>query len=142
MLARLRAFGDRYRDAAPLLLRVLVGARLAWGAYDNVISGGRMGEFADYLAGFGFPLPMLSATVSAWAQFVCGLLFIVGAFTRPAAAVMVFNFLVAVLAVHLGRDSFEDMFPPLAILATSVFLFLNGPGTLSVDAVRERRRRA
>jgi putative oxidoreductase len=71
---------------------------------------------------------------------VCGLLFVVGLATRPAAAVMVVNFLVAVLAVHLGRDLFVDTFPPLAILATSVFLLLNGPGRPSIDAVLERRQ--
>jgi len=41
-------------------------------------------------------------TIVGYAQFSAGILILLGLFTRWAAAVMVFNFVVAVVGVHLG----------------------------------------
>lgn len=121
-----------HRELGPVLIRLVVGYRLVWGTVDNVVSRGRMLEFADFLGAHGVPWPVLSAHVSAWAQFLCGLLFILGALTRPAAAVMVVNFLVALLVAHVGRP-FLDNYDALVMLFGSGFLLLHGPGRLSVD---------
>src|SRR5690606_7044221 len=109
-----------------------VGARLLYGTYDNVLSWEGMLGFAGFLERSGFPWPLLSANLSAWAQFVAGALFIAGAFVRPAALLMIGNFVIALLMVHLG-SSFLDNFDALAMLFGSAFLLLNGAGALSVD---------
>ncbi len=46
---------DRYRDLAPLLLRVFVGFVLIYGTADNVFSGAQMLEFRPW-PGAGAPL--------------------------------------------------------------------------------------
>ena len=73
---------ERQRDLAPLLLRLFVAFVLVYGTQDNVFDRERMLEFRDFLAGQGFPLPLASAYLSAFAQFFCGILLGLGLFTR------------------------------------------------------------
>ena len=133
-------FFDRYREYGPVFVRLIVGSFLFWGTQDNVFSYARTVEFAEFLRAHGTPFPLAAAFLSAYAQFVCGLLYIAGALTRPAAAVMIVNFVAAVVIAHIG-DTFRGMFPALVMLFTSCFLLLHGPGLLSVDEALARRRR-
>ena len=98
-----------------------------------------MPESEEFLRAHGTPFPPASAFVSAYAQFACGLLYILGAFTRHAAVVMIVNFIAALVIAHLG-DTFRGMFPALVMLFASCFLLLHGPGKLSVDDAPARRR--
>ena len=92
-----------------------------------------MEEFAAFLSARHVPLPLFSAFLSAYAQFICGILFIVGAATRYAALVMIINFIAAIVIAHIG-DAYPNMFPALMMLAAACFLFVRGPGKLSVDS--------
>ncbi|MBA3553606.1 MAG: DoxX family protein [Gemmatimonadales bacterium] len=121
-----------YREYGPLFIRLVVGYRLVWGTMDNVFSYAQMVEFAGFLEARGVPWPLGSAFISAYAQFICGLLFLAGGFTRPAAAVMVFNFIAALLIAHIGQP-FLDNYDALVMLFGAAFLLLHGPGALSVD---------
>ena len=132
---------DRYRDYAPLFIRLFVGWHLIYGVQDNILSWERMLEFRDFLTKFNFPAPLASAVVSVYAQFICGVLYILGLFTRPAAALMMFNFIVALLMVHLG-DPYPTAALAFAMLSGSLFLLFNGAGNASVDEwLRGRRTR-
>ena len=75
---------QRYSDATLFLLRVLVGAFLIWGVWDNIVSRERMDEFVAFLTKFGFPAPAFMARLSVWVQFAVGLSFITGFATRWA----------------------------------------------------------
>ncbi len=130
---------EKYKEYGVIFVRLAVGFHLVYGTQDNVFSYARMQEFAEFLRAHGTPFPLASAFVSAYAQFVCGLLYIAGAFTRHAAVVMIVNFVAAVLIAHLG-DTFRGMFPALVMLFASAFLLLHGPGKLSVDDALARRR--
>src|SRR5688500_15662167 len=88
---------ERYSSYAAIPIRLLLGHRLIQGTQDNVFSYDRMVEFSGFLAQNGFPVPLASAFVSAYAQFICGILILPGLFTRPAAALMVINFAVALV---------------------------------------------
>ena len=130
---------DRGRDAAPLLLRLFVAFVLIYGTYDNVFSQARMLEFRDFLAANRFPRPTASAYISAYAQFVTGLLLLVGLFVRPAAAIVVVNFVVALVMVH--RDTpFNANIAPLAMLVGGLFFVLYGAPNHSLDAWRSSGR--
>src|SRR5918992_2258187 len=98
-------FLEKYADYGALFLRLVVGSFLVHGTQDNVFSYARMVEFEHFLAARGVPVPLVAAFVSAYAQFICGILFIVGAATRAAGALMVINFIAAILIAHRG-DSF------------------------------------
>lgn len=123
---------DRLAFLAVPIFRVFLGVVLVWGTFDNVTSSERMLEFRDFLEQNGFPAPMASARLSAWAQFLAGLAFIAGFATRPAAIVMIVNFIVALAMVHAGLP-FSANISPLAMLFGSILLLLHGPGRWSVD---------
>ena len=130
---------EPYREYGPLFIRLIVGYRLVWGTADNVFNYSRMLEFSHFLDGLGVPAPLLAAFVSAYAQFICGLLFVVGAYTRLAAAVMIINFVVALLLAHIGKP-FLDNYDALVMLFGSAFLLLHGAGWASIDGWRTRGR--
>lgn len=128
---------EEKREWGAVFVRVLIGFHLVWGTQDNVFSHARMLEFRDFLAQTGFPFPLFNAHLSAYAQFLCGILFLVGFAVRPAAVVMIVNFIIALLMVHTG-DTWNGAFPALMMLFGSIFLLFNGAGPLSVDRWLER----
>ena len=130
---------DRLRALGPLPMRLFAGTFLVYMSQDNVFSAARMAEFERFLAQFGFPLPALAAPLSVYAQFACGLLFLAGLWVRPAAAVMIVNFVVALAMVHT-RAPFREALDPSAMLAASASLLLTGAGAASLDAWRAARR--
>ena len=131
----------RRADLAPLLLRLFVGFVLIYGTMDNVFSHERMLEFRDFLANNGFPYPLFCAYLSAYAQFVTGILLLLGLFTRLATAVVVINFVVALVMVHRALP-FNANIAPLAMLVGGLFFVLYGAPRYSLDARLARRRGA
>lgn len=129
---------DKFKEYGPIFIRLIIGFHLVYGTQDNVFSYARMEEFAAFLSAHKVPFPLFAAFVSAYAQFICGILFILGFATRYAAFVMIINFIAAILIAHLG-DPYPAKFPALMMLAGACFLFLHGPGELSVDRLLARR---
>jgi len=131
-----------FSDAAFLVLRVLVGAFLMWGTWDNIASSERMQEFVGFLTALKCPLPELAAPVSVYAQFLCGALILVGLLTRWAGLVMTFNFIVAVALLTLGggETDFRALFPPLVMIAIPLVLATHGPGQYAADALLTRSK--
>src|SRR5919206_3106215 len=93
---------EKYKEDGVIFIRLIVGFHLVYGTQDNVFSYARMEEFASFLSVRGVPFPLASAFLSAYAQFICGILFIVGLATRYAAVVMVVNFIAALVIAHVG----------------------------------------
>ena len=130
-------FFKRRRDYGALFVRLVVGLILIHQSQDNVFSHARMLEFRDFLAARHVPWPLLAAHVSVYAQFVCGVLYLVGLFVRPAALVMIINFVAALLIAHRGQR-IEGAFLALVMLFCSLFLLFNGAGKPSIDDRIER----
>lgn len=122
---------NRYSDYALFIVRLAFGARLIYGTYDNIFSWDRMVEFSTFLEGHHFPFPLASAVISVVAQFACGIMYIIGFYTRIAALVMVANFSVALIFAHWG-DAYLNLAPALHLLVISLFLATYGPGKLAV----------
>lgn len=123
---------NKLKQYADLPIRLTVGFHLIYGTQDNIFSWERMLEFRDFLEAFDAPMPLISAVVSVYAQFICGILFILGWKVRYAGAVMVFNFMVAILLVHLN-DPYPNIYPAISMLAGAVYMMLNGSGFVSID---------
>lgn len=123
----------RHVDAALLLLRLFTGFVLIYGTQDNVFHREHMLEFRDFLARHAFPVPLFSAYLSAYAQFLSGVLIALGLLTRLAALVTVINFVVALAMVHWGLP-FTANISPLAMLFNGLCLAIAGGGAYSVDA--------
>lgn len=132
-------FLEKYKAYAAIFIRLIIGFHLIYGTQDNLFSYARMDEFAEFLRVRGVPFPLFSAFLSAYAQFMCGILFIVGAATRHAAMVMIVNFIAALIIAHIG-DTYPGTFPALMMLAAACFFLLHGAGKLSVDNLLEKRR--
>jgi putative oxidoreductase len=130
---------DRYfesrKDYGAIFLRVIIGWRLIDGSQDNVFSWARMIEFRDFLQNHGVPFPLAAANVSVYAQFTCGILYVLGAFIRPAAMVMIINFVAALIIAHIGT-TFQQSFEALMMLFGSLFFLFYGAGRISVDHLR------
>ena len=126
-------FLERYGDLSLLALRVLTGAFLIYGTQDNILSGAQMQEFVRFLAKHGFVWPELMAPLSVYAQFICGVLLVLGLLTRWAGLLMTFNFVVAVLMVHWTQD-FRGWWPAIVLVFISLHFALQGAGRYSIDA--------
>ncbi len=122
-----------------LLLRMFIGIRLIYGVMDNIVNWHHMIEFSNFLENHGFPIPLYSAILSVYAQFLSGLMLLFGYKTRVAAFIMSINFMVALLLVHLPiNDTIEGMTPALAMLFGSLTLLFTGGDRLSLDVWREK----
>lgn len=122
----------KYEDHALLLLRWAFGFRLIYGVQDNILSWERMIEFANFLEANGFPLPLFSAVVSVYAQGLAGLSWVVGFRVKWAAGLMIGNFLVALIMVHVGEPYLGGA-AAIHMLVISIFLLVRGGGKFSFD---------
>jgi putative oxidoreductase len=116
-----------------LLIRVFVGyffMETGWGKLHN------LDGFARRFAGWGIPWPHFNAALSAYTEFIGGLLTILGIGTRLVSIPMIINMLVAILTVNLKSvndvDGFVELDEPLYAL-TYLWLLVSGPGWVSVD---------
>ncbi len=137
-MLQFKFFQDR-QEYGVLFLRLLIGLFIIHGVADNVFSWVRMVEFEKFLAARSVPYPLLAAHLSAYAQFICGLSILFGAFVRPTSIVFMINFIAAIVIAHLGQ-TFQQMFPALMMVAAKLFFLFNGAGPLSVDARLQRRK--
>jgi putative oxidoreductase len=124
---------QHFSDLAVLLMRVFVGLFLVWGVWDNVTSGERMREFADFLAKYHFPSPGLLARVSVYLQLAIGLAFVTGLLTRWAGLLCAVHFIIAIVMVdHHG--GMRGIFPSGCLVVVGLFLGTHGAGRVSIDA--------
>lgn len=116
-------------DTGLLLLRILSGAALLTHGYP---------KFQKVLEGnmqFGDPIGLGVATslhLSAFAEFVCAILVILGLLTRLALIPLIINMAVAALIVH-AADDFATKELAVLYLGMFVSLFFTGPGSYSLD---------
>jgi uncharacterized membrane protein YphA (DoxX/SURF4 family) len=128
----------RGSDAALLATRLLTGAFLIHGVWDNIVSSERMTEFVDFLAANGFAMPELMAPLSVWAQFAIGIALILGLLTRWAGLLLAFNFIVAVIMVHWDQ-SFREWWPAIILVALGLLFATIGAGRHAIDHYLETR---
>lgn len=129
---------EKYKEYGVIFIRLMVGFHLVYGIQVYIFDYARMEKFAEFLSQQAVPLSLFSAHLSAYAQLICGILFIFGAATRPAAIVMIINFIAAIIIAHIG-DTYQNTFPALMMLSAACFLLLHGAGKLSVDDLLARR---
>ncbi len=113
-----------------LLLRLVLGYSMALHGYDNVVPHGSLARHAHYVATLGIPAWL--GYVSAYAEFVGGILLILGLLTRLAAAFVAVNMLVALFTVgiHQGFGIYNYI---AELAAIGIMLVLTGAGKLALD---------
>ena len=100
----------------------------------RLLSGDEI-QFADPY-GLG---PTTSFVLIIFAEVVCSILVILGAFTRLAAIPIMIGMATAVIFAH-ANDPFGVKEKPLLFLVIFTFLLMIGPGRYSVDNSLQRRR--
>lgn len=122
----------RGNDAALLLIRLVTGAFLVHGVWDNISDAAHMHKFVEFLQHHGFAWPTLMAPLSVWVQFAIGLMLILGLLTRWAGLLCIANFVVACLMVHFAQD-FRGWWPALALVLIGLLFATHGAGAWSID---------
>lgn len=91
---------------------------------------------SQWMASIGLEPGYLMALLAGSAEFFGGLALIIGLLVRPAAALLAFTMVVAILAVHIGNGLFVangGYEYGLALLAAAVSLTISGAGRASMD---------
>jgi putative oxidoreductase len=133
---------NKYRDTGLLLLRMGFGIMFVLHGYPKLMQGSeqwaKLGEAINHFGiTFGYTF---WGFMSVMAEFGCGILLILGLFTKPVAAIMLINMIVA-LTVHIAKD--HDIMPNGAHAAEDAIVFLSivfmGAGNYSIDGwIRNR----
>ncbi|MDI1446232.1 DoxX family protein [Polyangium sp. 6x1] len=122
-----------------LLVRLATGALLAAHGFSKLVDG--PAGLAGGLAMKGFPAPTLLAWCSTLAEFLGGICLLLGLLTRPAAAVVAFNMVVAWASMHLpdaahvGSVKGVPFEYPFLLSIVGLGLAFTGGGRYSLDAV-------
>jgi putative oxidoreductase len=113
-----------------LLMRLALGVSMAVHGYGKVVPHSALNHYAHYIATLGIPAWL--GYVSAYTEFVGGILLILGLLTRFAAALVAINMLVAFffVGIHQGFGIYNYI---LALAALGIMLTFYGAGSLALD---------
>jgi putative oxidoreductase len=132
------ALGRHYdftSDLAYLIVRVTVGLMIFWHGWVKVTMMSHAG-LSGYFAKYGLEPSGLWAYLVPFNETVGALLIVVGLFTRPAAVVMIIEFIVLILVVHVPRGysmTVNGVEFPLMWLVMLIAIALRGGGPYSID---------
>lgn len=123
---------DRLQPLALLVMRLALGAVMVGHGSPKVFGG--LHHYAQFIASLG--LPAWTAYLSAFTEFLGGLLLLVGLFTRVAALAICIDLSVAIakVAFHHGLIGGYELSLALATLAFAL-IFLGG-GPIAFDHIR------
>ncbi|TDF34957.1 DoxX family protein [Alteromonadaceae bacterium M269] len=124
-------------------LAVRIGAGVIFAAHGAQKLFGWFGGYglegtAGWMDSIGLGPGMLMATLAGSAEFLGGVFLILGLLVRPAALILAFTMLVAIVSVHLGNGLFMSNNGyefGLALLVISIGLAVRGAGSLSADNI-------
>ncbi|HEY4905565.1 MAG TPA: DoxX family protein [Candidatus Sulfotelmatobacter sp.] len=124
---------DRLQPLALLFMRLTLGAVMVVHGSHKVFGG--LHNHAHFVASLG--LPAWSGYLSAFTEFLGGLLILAGLFTRAAAFAICINMIVAIWKVHwhnglTGDHGFEF---PLSLAALAFALIFFGAGPIAIDHI-------
>jgi len=133
MVEKTKAWGQAF---GLLVLRCALGGMMLTHGWPKLLRLLETPEkFADPI-GLG---PEISLGLTVFAEFVCALLIIFGAWTRLAAFPLLVTMLVAAFIVH-GDDPFKKQELALLYAAGCLTLMLQGGGRVALDSWMRSRR--
>ena len=124
---------------AAVLIRVITG-------YVFFVEGVQKYLFPDTLGigrfiKIGLPMPHLMLHLSAGAEIICGVMLVIGLFTRLATIPLMINITVAIISTKVMMFIQKGFWPAVhesrldfTMLLSLIFLFIVGSGCFSIDA--------
>ena len=112
------------------VLRLALGLSMTVHGYQKVMPHGELHHFSHYLVSLG--LPYWLGYVSAYTEFIGGMLLVIGLLTRFAAALVAINMLVVLFTVgiHQGFGIYNYI---VALAAIAIMLVVYGAGAVAID---------
>jgi putative oxidoreductase len=124
-------------DLAAFLLRLIFGGLFIFHGYQKIENYDMILKmFPDYF-GLG---PGFSFNMVIFAEFVCGILIVLGLLTRLAALPILITMIVAYFVAH-KKDDFTVKELPFLFMLLSLVVFILGSGKYSVDRLIFRKNR-
>jgi putative oxidoreductase len=122
-------------------LPIRVGAGIIFAAHGSQKLFGWFGGYgleatAGWMDSIGLAPGILMASLAGGAEFVAGLMLIVGLLVRPAALILAITMIVAIIAVHLENGFFmatNGFEFALSLLVICAALAVRGAGSFSID---------
>lgn len=125
---------------------VILAARLLLAALFLIFGWRKLRDFSgtvSQMVQLGVPTPLLAAGVATFMELPVAFAVAIGAFTRPAAALMAFYTLGTALIGHRYwtvkdanyADTLEGFYKDLSVMGGFLLLCVSGGGKYSVDAV-------
>jgi len=117
----------------PLLARFVVGEIFltsGWGKLQN------LEQVTENFVGWGIPFPHILTPFTSGAEFLCGILVMLGLFTRISSGVLGVIMIVAIKSALWEQvDSLDTLlgFSETAYLVIFIWLAIAGPGKISID---------
>jgi putative oxidoreductase len=127
---------DRFQPLALLVMRLVLGVIMIMHGYHKVFGG--LHHTAQMVGRLG--MPSWLGYLSAFVEFMGGILVLSGLITRCAALAICINLAVAIWKVHwhnglLGSPEHPGYEFPLALAALAFALMFFGAGPISLDQV-------
>jgi putative oxidoreductase len=122
-----------FKWLGPLLARITVGWVFLWAGWGKLNA---LPQVIENFRGWNIPSPELLAPFVSGIEFGCGILLLLGLFTRIAAVPLAIVMIVAIKSALWEQvDSLESLLGlnESAYLAIFLWLAVTGPGALSFD---------
>jgi putative oxidoreductase len=119
-----------WQNAGLFLVRIIIGAFLIYHGKE-VFDAVKMKEYAGWA---NFKSSSYMPYLGKGAEFVAGVLLMLGLFTRVAALIIIGTFTYIAFFIGHGKIWYEDQYPLLFAMLGLMFSF-TGPGALSLDGM-------
>lgn len=119
-----------------LVLRLGAGGMILTHGYPKLMRffGDEPIKFMDFL-GLG---PVVSLSLAVFAEFICGILIVIGFKTRLATIPLIITMLTAAFVAH-GADPFGRKELPLLFCTVFIGILIFGAGKFSIDRLSNRK---
>lgn len=127
---------------APLFARIVVGWEFLWTGWGKLT---HLPLITENFVGWGIPFPELLAPFVSGVEFFGGILLLLGLLTRISAGALGVVMIVAVSSAQWDQvDSLETLVSLNEFIYLAIFLWLaiDGPGSLSIDRMLQKRWKA
>jgi putative oxidoreductase len=132
-------FLGKYRDYAPLVLRILLGLTLVFShGLPKIMAPDRWEREGQAMANLGITFaPVFWGFMAGATELVAGILFLIGLAVRPASVMVLFIMFVAALNNVVSAGGLSGLqggrSHPIDFAAGTIALLLLGAGMMSVD---------